>query len=217
MAENSSAAVRFDGEFRTKLQELLIWRRDVRRFRREPLPSGLLEELLQLACLAPSVGFSQPWRWVTVDDSERRLAIVENFRRCNQAALDDYSGDRASLYARLKLSGLSEAPVHVAAFLDSGTEAGHGLGRKTMPETLAYSTICAVHTLWLVARARGVGVGWVSILDPADLRRTLDLPASWDLIAYLCLGYPQQNYDQPELERENWTGRQAFEDVLIRR
>jgi 5,6-dimethylbenzimidazole synthase len=207
----------FDSGFREKLADLLIWRRDVRRFRRDPLPPGLLQELLALACLAPSVGFSQPWRWVIVDDPGRRVAILENFREANRQALAELEGERAALYARLKLAGLVEAPVHLAVFVDSQTEVGEGLGRKTMPEMLPYSAVCAVHTLWLVARAREIGLGWVSILDPGPLPRTLDVPEHWKLVAYLCLGYPEQEQDVPELEREGWAARQAAEVVLLKR
>ena len=100
-------------------------RRDVRRFRRDALPDGLLDELLRLACLSPSVGFSQPWRWVTVDSPEKRAAVVENFRGCNQQALGDFEGDKAALYARLKLAGMiwdaegAEAVAVVRAWLKS--------------------------------------------------------------------------------------------------
>jgi 5,6-dimethylbenzimidazole synthase len=208
---------RFDEQFRATLKELLVWRRDVRRFRKDSLPPGLLDELLQLACLAPSVGFSQPWRWVTVDSPERRVAIVKNFRQCNQDALAGYSGSRAALYARLKLEGLNDAPVHLAVFVDPETETGHGLGTKTMPEMLSYSAVCAVHTLWLAARAHGIGLGWVSILDPVQAQQTLDVPPAWQLIAYLCLGYPEQESDRPELEKEHWTSRQPLEAARLRR
>ena len=197
----------FDEQFRSTLKDLLVWRRDVRRFRSDPLPPGLLDELLQLACLAPSVGFSQPWRWVTVDSCQRREAVLENFQKCNREALSDFTGSRASLYARLKLQGLTEAPTHLAVFAETETAVGSGLGRKTMPEMLSYSAVCAVHTLWLLARARGVGLGWVSILDPAEVCRVLDVPDSWQLIAYLCLGYPQTESNRPELEKEGWESR----------
>lgn len=203
----SSASPTFDDTFRATLAELLVWRRDVRHFRPDPLPAGLLDHLLHLASLAPSVGFSQPWRWVTVDDPERRADILAIFRDCNQQALSDFSGTRAALYASLKLAGLVEAPLHLAVFIDPESETGHGLGRKTMPEMLAYSAVCAVHTLWLVARAHGIGMGWVSILDPVQVCRSLDVPAHWQLIAYLCLGYPAAEEDHPELEREGWEAR----------
>jgi 5,6-dimethylbenzimidazole synthase len=194
----------FDAAFVARFEELLAWRRDVRRFRTDPLPADLLERLLQAAHMAPSVGNSQPWRFVTVDDAARREAVRTSFRRANHKALASYSGESASLYATLKLEGLSDAPVQLAVFCDEGTGQGAGLGRRSMPEMLAYSCVCAVNTLWLAARAHGVGLGWVSILEPERVTSALDVPASWRLIAYLCLGYPAEEHLDPELERAGW-------------
>ena len=207
----------FDDAFRTGLVELLTWRRDVRRFRREALPEGLIERLLDGAALAPSVGLSQPWRFVLVEDAARRAAVRANFERANAEALAAYAGDEAGRYARLKLAGLDEAPVHLAVFADRSTVQGRGLGRQTMPETIEYSAVIAIHTLWLLARAHGVGMGWVSILDPLELVRTLDVPAAWSLVAYLCLGYPAETDDTPALERQGWERRRARESFLLRR
>jgi 5,6-dimethylbenzimidazole synthase len=156
----------FDAAFRAKLRELLIWRRDVRRFRSDALPAGTLERLIEAACLAPSVGLSQPWRFVIVDDDNRRRAVLDDFTSCNADALRAYTEGLASRYAKLKLAGLAEAPCHLAVFADPETEIGHGLGRRTMPEMLEYSVVTAIHTLWLAARAEGIGMGWVSILIP---------------------------------------------------
>jgi 5,6-dimethylbenzimidazole synthase len=210
-------APQFDDLFRANLAELFLWRRDVRRFRRDALPDKLLQQFLSQACLSPSVGFSQPWRWVLVNDSERRAAVVANFQEANRMALAELNGARVAAYARLKLAGLEEAPVHLAVFVDPETALGHGLGRRTMPEMLPYSAVCAVHTLWLVARAHGVGMGWVSILDPAQIPLILNVPEHWKLVAYLCLGYPEEEHDQPELERENWAPRQAMEAMVVQR
>ena len=197
----------FDAAFRSGLADLFRWRRDVRRFRRDPLPEGLIEELLGLADLAPSVGYSQPWRFVQVESDEARRAIQENFKACNSEALADYSGERAELYARLKLAGLEASPVQMAVFCDEATLHGHGLGRKTMPEMLHYSVVTAIHTLWLAARAWGIGLGWVSILDPEQVKRDLSVSEDWRLVAYLCLGYPEAEDDRPELERKGWEDR----------
>ncbi|WP_018350666.1 5,6-dimethylbenzimidazole synthase [Longispora albida] len=203
-----TAPVFTDG-FRADLDTLLRWRRDVRHFRTDPVEPAIVEDLLDAACLAPSVGNAQPWRFVSVDDPERRAAIAANFAVANDRALSGYSGDRAQLYASLKLAGLREAPRHLAVFCDEGTGQGAGLGRATMPEMLRYSAVLAVHTFWLAARARGVGVGWVSILDPEAAAAALDVPASWRLVAYLCVGYPAAESETPELERLGWQARTA--------
>lgn len=207
----------FTPAFRKALRDLIAWRRDVRRFRREALPDGAVERLLELASLAPSVGLSQPWRFVLVEDRARRAAVRDNFRRCNEAALSSYAGERAQRYASLKLAGLDEAPVHLAVFADRGTEQGHGLGRRTMPEMAAYSAVTAIHTLWLAARAEGIGVGWISILDPHDVARILDVPADWIFVGYLCLGYPQREEATPELERRGWEQRRSWRSFVLRR
>jgi 5,6-dimethylbenzimidazole synthase len=207
----------FDAAFRARLRDLLVWRRDVRRFRSEPLPDGTLEALIELACLAPSVGLSQPWRFVIVENKAVRTGIRENFAVCNAQALAAQSGSRTSLYAQLKLAGLDEAPGHLAVFADRSTEQGHGLGRRTMPEMIEYSAVTAVHTIWLAARAQGVGFGWVSILDPQQVAVLLDVPPDWKFIGYFCLGYPLADDTVPELEQSGWERRCVPSSVIVRR
>jgi 5,6-dimethylbenzimidazole synthase len=207
----------FDDAFRSRLIDLIAWRRDVRHFRREPLAGGTLERLIECACLAPSVGLSQPWRFVIVEDARRRAEIRACFESCNAEALQAQAPERASLYARLKLSGLDDAPSHLAVFAEDATQQGHGLGRRTMAETIDYSVVMAIHTLWLAARAEGIGVGWVSILDPARVTAILQAPPSWRFIAYLCVGYPAEAHETPALEREGWERRQpASKSILYR-
>ncbi len=210
-------APRFDEAFRAQLSELLAWRRDVRRFRGAPPPAGTLERLIALASRAPSVGLSQPWRFVIVEDPARRRAVRENFTACNQEALGAYGGERAKLYATLKLAGLDEAPIQLAVFADRETAQGHGLGRRTMPEMSEYSAVMAIHTMWLAARAEGLGLGWVSILDPGRIAAVLEVPAGWRFIGYLCIGYPQVEDEVPALERAGWEERQAPEEFILRR
>jgi 5,6-dimethylbenzimidazole synthase len=210
LAHALSEAPEFDNAFRANFAELLAWRRDVRHFRTEESPDeAMLAELFDLAALAPSVGNCQPTRFVRVEDKARRSSIRANFEAANHDALSDYTGQRAALYARLKLAGLSDAPIQLAVFCDEATEQGHGLGARTMAETRRYSTVCALHTFWLAARARGLGVGWVSILDPNAIARALDVPRAWTFIAYLCVGFPREEHLIPELERLGWQAREA--------
>jgi 5,6-dimethylbenzimidazole synthase len=213
----STTTIAFDDAFRTRLRDLLVWRRDVRRFRRDPLPPGALENLIELACLAPSVGLSQPWRFVIVDERAARDAICRNFAACNVQALASQGNERAGLYARLKLAGLEEAPCHLAVFADRSTAQGHGLGRHTMPEMIEYSAVTAVHTIWLAARAQGIGMGWVSILDPKIVATLLKVPTEWKFIGYFCLGYPQLDDIVPELEQAGWEERRPASTVTIKR
>jgi 5,6-dimethylbenzimidazole synthase len=197
---------RFDPLFRDQLAALFHWRRDVRRFKPDPIPAATLTQLFQLAQSAPSVGLSQPWHFVTIDDPARRTAIRANFCASNAHAAQQ-AGPRAAAYAALKLAGLDEAPIHFAVFVDPAPSQGHGLGRLTMPETTAYSAVMAVHTIWLAARAAGLGLGWVSILDPAPLNATLDVPENWRFIGYFCLGIPAEPAETPELEQAGWEHR----------
>lgn len=211
----ASSPPSFDPAFRSRLAELFRWRRDVRRFRTDPVPEALLAELLDIANLAPSVGLSQPWRFVRVDQPGRRAAIRDNFVAANAAALARQQPERADLYARLKLAGLDEAPVHLAVFCEPDPAQGGGLGRATMPQTTLYSAVMAVQTLWLAARAEGLGLGWVSILDPAPVNAALDVPDAWVLIGYFCLGWPAAASEAPELERCGWEWRRGA--LVLRR
>src|SRR5262249_31767174 len=132
-------------------------------------------------------------------------------------ALNSYSGAKAQLYASLKLAGLRDAPIQLAVFLSENTDHGSGLGRITMPETLEYSAVLAVYTLWLAAHTYGLGLGGVSILDPIEVNRGLNVPASWKLIAYLCIGYPKEDNSSPELLRRGWEATLPLRQLVVSR
>ena len=207
----------FDAAFGARFRDLVLWRRDVRRFRRDPVDADLVLSLLEIASRAPSVGHSQPWRFVLVETEERRAAVRASFERADRQALEGYCSEERSRYVRLKLAGLDAAPVHLAVFADETTEAGAGLGRQTMPETLRYSVVGAIHTLWLAARAEGLGLGWISILEPDVVTNALDVPSGWTLVAYLCLGWPEEEHLDPELVRHGWQERLSASDLILRR
>jgi 5,6-dimethylbenzimidazole synthase len=210
----------FDDTFRRQLIDLFKWRRDVRSFLDKPVPQDILDKLIYLTDLAPSVGLSQPWRFIFVNDLARRAAIKANFETCNQMALaaqdKDQDTNRANIYARLKLAGLDEAPCQFAVCTEIDPAQGYGLGRVTMPEMTSYSTVMAIHTLWLAARTYGLGLGWVSILDPDAIMNILDAPKNWQLTGYFCLGYPAIISDTPELERLGWEKRASKIHVIHR-
>jgi 5,6-dimethylbenzimidazole synthase len=207
----------FTQAFRDQLAELFAWRRDVRRFRPDPVAPELIRRLLDQTGLAPSVGLSEPWRFVMVESEPARAAALTNFEAANAEALDGYSSDQAQLYATLKLSGMRDAPVQIAIFCDEETPQGSGLGAQTMPEMRRYSVVCAVMQLWLAARAEGLGAGWVSILDPDRLARDIAVPESWRLIAYLCLGWPEEEHSDAELERVGWEDRLGVDNRILTR
>ncbi len=206
----------FSQGFRADLERLMRWRRDVRHFRTAPVDPALVETCLATFPLAPSVGLSEPWRVVRVESPERRAAAQANFEAANKTALSGYSGEKAKIYATLKLSGMSDAPVQLAVFCDDETAKGAGLGAATMPEARRYSVVAAVFQFWLTARAHGLGVGWVSILDPTQLARDLDVPESWRLVAWLCVGWPVEESAEPELEKLGWEKRISQVETLIR-
>jgi 5,6-dimethylbenzimidazole synthase len=197
----------FSEEFRNDLGQLFRWRRDVRRFQTTPVDPALIDLCLQSFSLAPSVGLSEPWRIVKVESAQARAAALQNFEIENKKALAGHSGDKAKLYAGLKLSGMKDAPVQLAIFCDEATDKGARLGAGTMPEMRRYSVVAAITQMWFLARAHGLGIGWVSILDAPLLCRDLEAPKDWRLVAYLCVGWPQDAMDSPELERAGWEQR----------
>ncbi len=179
----------------------------MRRFRTDPVPPEALARCLEAVRLAPSVGLSEPWRVVRVTSAAARAAALQNFEAANARALSGYQGDKAKVYAGLKLSGMRDAPEQLAFFCDDGTNKGAGLGAASMPEMRSYSVVSAITLMWLAARAEGLGLGWVSILDPHALTQALDVPESWHLVGYLCLGWPQLDSETPELETAGWDTR----------
>jgi 5,6-dimethylbenzimidazole synthase len=207
----------FDDSFRAELETLFAWRRDVRHFRTDPLPEGAMERLLTVAQLAPSVGNAQPWRFVRIGSAGLREALALHVDAASARAAERYDAERAAAYRALKLHGLREAPEIVAVFSDEAPLAGHGLGIQTMPEALRYSTVLAIHTLWLAARAEGIGLGWVSILDPGPITALLDVPTHWTMVALLCIGYPTEASDTPELERRGWQKRESRDERIFTR
>jgi 5,6-dimethylbenzimidazole synthase len=185
-----------------------------RGFLPEPMPDELLCKLLEAAHNAPSVGLMQPWRFIVVRDLDVRRAVHKIFLDANQQALLGYEGERQQSYVGMKLEGILEAPQNLCIVCDPESSQGHQLGRRTMPETAIYSAVCAVQNLWLAARAEGIGVGWVSILEPSLLRETLKIPQHITPVAYLCLGYVEEFAGEPDLERAGWEKRTPLKSVL---
>jgi 5,6-dimethylbenzimidazole synthase len=205
----------FNETERDAVYRVIAERRDVRRgFLDAPLPDDLIKRLLGAAHSAPSVGLMQPSRFIVVRDYGIREAVHEIFSAANSQAAGHYRGEQAERYSGLKLEGILEAPQNLCVLCDQGSGRGHGLGRQTMPETAIYSTVCAIQNLWLAARSEGVGVGWVSILDPAKLRDLLGVPDRLALVAYLCLGYVEGFAAEPDLERFGWERRVDLDTVV---
>ena len=198
------------------LDDVFRRRRDVRRFRAATVDDAIVSQIIAATGLAPSVGLSEPTRLVRLATPSSRLAAVTNFETANARALAGFEGAKAELYTKLKLAGLADAPVVFAVFSEVETRKGSGLGSQTMPETLVYSSVCAVMLMWLAATARGLGLGWVSIIDPDELTSAIDVPDDWVFIGCVCIGWPETYDLEPELERAGWESRMHGAVVIER-
>ncbi len=197
------------------LRKIMIWRRDVRghHFSQEPVSDETVKVLLEAAILAPSVGFSQPWRFVLVKDPALRKRVKESFDRTNELSAKAFTLDKGRKYRNLKLEGILEAPINIAVFYsDTGEPV---LGREAMPETGPYSVVCAIQNMWLMARAHNLGLGWVSILDSGRVSSILSAPKNMRLIAYLCIGYLNTHDDEPELKKKGWERAVPMDDLVF--
>ena len=202
-------------EGRHPIYDVIFARRDVRRFRQEPVPDDVLSRLLQAAHHAPSVGFMQPWNFIVVRNPHVKAEIKQAFAEENMRAARRYRGRRRSLYDALKLEGILEAPINLCITCDRSRGGPHVLGRNSQPETDLFSTCCAIQNLWLAAHAEGIGVGWVSILRAQRLRRILRIPRRVVPVAYLCVGYPERLLPKPELELVGWAPRLPLDHLVF--
>jgi 5,6-dimethylbenzimidazole synthase len=195
------------------LKEIMMHRRDVRgnRFLDRPVESDKVDQLLTAALHAPSVGFSQPWQFVLITDRSTRRKIRDSFVAVNAVARVGFA-ERGEEYQRLKLEGILEAPLNIAVYYRPSE--GPVLGQTSMEEAGLYSVVCAVQNMWLMARALNMGMGWVSILDPVQVGRILHAPEDHRLVAYLCVGYTDGFYSQPELELLQWEKRRERDSVV---
>jgi 5,6-dimethylbenzimidazole synthase len=205
----------FSNEEKRGVYRAIHERRDVRgQFLPDPIPADVLGRILNAAHHAPSVGFMQPWDFIVITDAAVRRAVYENFESANQCAASAYEGEQRETYRRMKLAGILDAPVNICITCDRERTLGRGLGRQTDPATDLYSTVCAVQNLWLAARAEGLGVGWVSILDFEKTKALLKIPQQFVLVAYLCVGYVSEFRARPDLEENGWERRQALAGLL---
>jgi 5,6-dimethylbenzimidazole synthase len=198
------------------LYRAIYERRDVRdHFLSSPIPEDVLRKLLDAAHHAGSVGFMQPWSFIVVRSPEVKQRVKALFEQANAAATEAFEGERRAMYSRMKLEGICEAPVNLCVTCDPTRNGPHVLGRHTIRETDVYSTCCAVQNLWLAARAEGIGVGWVSIFDPAELRAVLRIPSHVLLVSYLCVGYVTEFLSRPQLETVGWQSRLPIDELIF--
>jgi 5,6-dimethylbenzimidazole synthase len=208
-------ATTFSDADRDALYRIMQTRRDIRHFLPTPLPADVVRRILEMAHCAPSVGFMQPWNFVLITSCTLRQQIKALFEARNAheaASIQDPA--RQALYSTLKLEGIVEAPLNIAVTCDRQRDTPFVLGRAPMPNTDLFSTCLAIQNLWLAARAEGVGVGWVSILDKAAIETLLQVPPGVELVAYLCVGYPTEFRPQPLLQEVGWKSRLPLQDLV---
>ena len=199
-----------DGFYRT-----LFNRRDVRsEFLPTPVPDEVLARVLYAAHHAPSVGFMQPWDFTVIKSDAVKQQVHEAFQKANAQAAEQFLDERQIKYKQLKLAGIVDAPINLCITCDRERSGKVVLGRTHMPEMDLYSTVCAVQNLWLAARAEGLGVGWVSIIDTDDLKQALAIPEQIVPIAYLCIGYVDHFRAQPELASKGWRQRMSLSELV---
>ena len=200
---------------RAAVYKAIMLRRDIRRqFEPDPIPRIVLRRILSAAHHAGSVGFMQPWDFILVEDRATRQRVLDSFLRERNRSAGFYEGARKELFLSLKLEGILESPLNLCVTCDRSRGGPHVLGRSTILETDLYSTCCAIQNLWLAGRAEGIGVGWVSILDPQQLSATLGLPQHVVPVAYLCMGYVREFPDSPDLQRAGWRQRLPLSELV---
>lgn len=204
-----------EGE-REAVYRVIRERRDVRRFKSDPIPEAALGRILTAAMQAPSVGYSQPWNFILVKDLDVRRKVHAAFQRANEEAKDLFAGERGEKYAALKLEGILESALNICVTCDRNRFGPLVLGRTAQPDMDLFSTVCAVENLWLAARSEGVGVGWVSIIHPGELTALMGLPPGVVPIAYLCMGYTDAFAAEPELKTAGWLPQVPFSDLVYR-
>jgi 5,6-dimethylbenzimidazole synthase len=191
-------------------------RRDVRsEFLPDIIPDEVIKRLLRAAHHAPSVGFMQPWNFILVRDRDVKSAVWDAFNRANLEAAEMFAGERQQAYRSLKLEGIRSAPLGICITCDPDRCGDVVLGRTHNPRMDSYSTVCAVQNLWLAARAEGIGVGWVSIFHEADLKQILGVPERVEIVAWLCVGYVDKLYEEPELAVKGWRQRTPVAELIF--
>lgn len=193
------------------LKKIIKARRDIRgnRFLDKKISDKILDELLDAANSAPSVGFSQPWKFVIIKDKKTRNKIYKNFEKENEKAKEIFKGNE--LYPKLKLEGIKESYLNIAVFYEKIHK--EVLGQTTQKKMGEYSVVCAIQNLWLMARAYNIGIGWVSILKPKKVKKILNIGDDKKLIAYLTVGYVNEFTDIPELEELKWEKKKKLKEI----
>ena len=207
--------IEFPEEWKTGLYEAILQRRDIRAFRPDPIPKAVLAKILNAAHHAGSVGFMQPWNFILIEDRAIRQRIRDHVDAQRLEAAAKFDDDRKAKYLSYKLEGILDSALNICVTCDPTRNGPVVLGRNTVRETDVYSTCCAIQNLWLAARVEGIGVGWVSILEPDCLRRELGIPKHVIPVGYLCVGYAVEFPEKPMLQTTGWLPRAELADLVF--
>lgn len=204
--------IKFTAKDQQILKQIITARRDIRgnRFNKKEISKEILNELLNSANNAPSVGFSQPWEFVVIKDDDKRNEVYKEFEKQNKKAKKIF--DSREMYKSLKLEGIKESYLNIAVLYKKPKS--DILGQTVQKKMGQYSVVCAIQNLWLSARSYNIGVGWVSILRPKKIKKILKISKEYKLIGYLCVGYVDTFLDTPELETLGWEKKKTLEEVV---
>lgn len=204
---------KFDEKSIEVLRDIMLSRRDVRgnHFINKNVEDEVLEEILKAANAAPSVGFSQPWKFVLIKNDEIREKIYKEFEKENKKAAKLFKDKK--IYTKLKLEGIKESALNIAVFYEKNDKVT--LGQTSQKKMGEYSVVCAVQNMWLMARALGVGIGWVSILKPKNVKKILGIGKNQKLVAYLTVGYVDEFLEEPELLTLGWKDKKTLDEIKV--
>jgi len=205
--------MQFNTDDTKTLLNIMKHRRDVRgnRFLDRQIEDEKLSLILKAGLTAPSVGYSQPWKFIVIKNQTIKDEIFNNFTHENNKAKEIFSS--SELYQKLKLEGIKEAPINIAVLYKK--EDKDILGMTSMKKMGEYSVVCAIQNMWLMARALNIGLGWVSILDEEKVLHSIDAPKNTKLIAYICLGYVNEFLNEPELKTLGWEDEKSLSECVV--
>lgn len=190
-------------------------RRDVRaEFTGDRIDDTQLLRILRAGHHAPSVGNTQPWDFVVVQDPDTLDAFADHVAGCRRAFADSLPPERRSTFDPIKVEGIRESGTGIVVTYDPSRGGANILGRHTVDDTGVFSAVLAIQNIWLAAVAEGVGVGWVSFYDEDFLTDLVGVPAPVRPIAWLCMGTVSRFQEVPDLVRFGWReGRPLSEAV----
>ena len=205
--------MKFNKKQQQTLNDIIISRRDIRgnNFLNKKIKKKQINKILDAGLHAPSVGFSQPWKFVVIEDEMIKNKVYNNFKKDYDKSKKYFKGKE--LYNTLKLEGIKETPINIAVFYKKPTK--KILGQTSSKKMGEYSVVCAIQNMWLMARSLNIGLGWVSILNHKKVQKTLDVSDKYKLVGYLCLGYPKEFLDTPELETLKWEKKKKKKKVVL--